>query len=193
MADPTVPIAGAPGDTVSTDTPDTPSSSDDGAVEAPASERVALSHRLELVAALLTGVVALEFVAFIIGVATGREGTTFGDRLEFVSLNLDAKLGLILLIAAMLATLRNIVTADFATPRSDLGRRTLMAVAALGIVIAVLALIGVGLDISRTEVTAFGTNTAASVFHRLAIVLMAAIAAGWSLAALGIRITTNRS
>ena len=187
MADPTVPIAGAPGDTVSTEPPAP------AATETPAPERVALSHRLELVAALLAGVVALEFVAFIIGVASGREGTTFGDRLEFVSLNLDAKMGLILLIAAMLATLRDVVTADFATPRSDLGRRTLMAVAALGIVIAVLALIGVGLDISRTDVTAFGTNTAASAFHRLAIVLMAAVAAGWSLAALGIRITTNRS
>jgi hypothetical protein len=183
MADPTIPIAGAPGDTVSTEAPE----------EAPAAERVALTHRLELVAALLAGVVALEFVAFIIGVASGREGTTFGDRLEFVSLNLDAKMAVILLMAAMLATLRDVVSADFATPRSDLGRRTLMAVAALGVIIAVLSLIGVGLDISRTDLTAFGTNATASVLHRLAIVLMAAIAAGWSLAALGIRITTNRS
>ena len=179
MADPTIPIEGPPGETVTAKT------------DAPT--RVALSHRLELVAALLTGVVGLEFLAFLIGAATGREGTSFGDRFEFVSLNLDAKMALILLIAAMLATLRDVVTADFATPRSDMGRRTLMAVAAFGVVIAVLALIGVGLDISRTDITAFGTNATASVIHRLAAVLMAAIAAGWSLAALGIRITTNRA
>jgi hypothetical protein len=180
---------------VSTDKPDpSPPVPPAGAETiAPAAERANLSRRLELVAALLAGVVGLEFIAFVIGVADGREGTTFGDRLEFISLNLDAKLGLILLIAAMLATLRDVAAADFGTPRSDLGRRTLIAVAALAIVIGVLALIGVGLDISRTDLTAFGTNAAASVFHRLAIVLMAAIAAGWSLAALGIRITTNRS
>lgn len=187
--DPTLPVDGAPGDTVESEPAATPAAEP----ETPAPARVALSHRLELVAALLTGVVALEFLAFVIGVVTGREGTSFGDRLEFVSLNLDAKLGLVLLIAAMLATLRDVVTAEFETPRSDLGRRTLMGVAALGVVIAVLSLIGVGLDISRSEVTAFGTNTAASAVHRLAVVLMAAIAAGWSLAALGVRITTNRS
>ena len=189
MEDPTIPVDGAPGDTVSTDTPPTAAEPP----EPPAAERAALSHRLELVGALLTGVVALEFVAFIVGVASGREGTSFGDRFEYVSLNLDAKLALILLIAAMLATLRDVVAAEFDTPRSDLGRRTLMGVAVLGVIIAVLSLIGVGLDISRTEVTAFGTNTAASVIHRLAIVIMAAIAAAWSLAALGGRITTNRS
>ena len=73
------------------------------------------------------------------------------DRIEVVSLNLDAKMALILLVAAMLATLRDVVSADFQAPRSDLGRRTLMAIAVLGGVIAVLSLIGVGLDLSRTE------------------------------------------
>jgi hypothetical protein len=161
-------------------------------MSAPAAERTTLSGRLELVAALITGVVGLEFLALIVGVSGGGPYQSVGDRIEVVSLNLDAKMGLILLVAAMLATLRDAVTADFQTPRSDLGRRTLMAVAALGVVIAVLSLIGIGLDISRTEVTAFGTNNGAAVIHRLAIVLMASTAAGWALAALGVRVTTRR-
>ena len=149
-----------------------------------------MSSRVELVAALLTGVVALEFLALIIGVSGGGRYTNFGDRIEVVSLNLDAKMGLILLVAAMLATLRDVSTAHFDTPRSDLGRRTLMAVAGLGVVIAVLSLIGVGLDIARDQATAFGTNAGAAVVHRLAIVLMAITAAGWALTALGVRVTT---
>ncbi|HZN14128.1 MAG TPA: hypothetical protein VFB78_07670 [Acidimicrobiales bacterium] len=167
--DPTLPSAGPPGD---------------------APQRATLSGRLELVAALLTAVVGLEFLALIVGVSGGGPYRSVGDRIEVVSLNLDAKMALILLFAAMLATLRDVATADFDTPRTDVGRRTLMAVAGLGVVIAVLSLIGVGLDISRSEVTAFGTNTGAAVIHRLAIILMASIAAGWALTALGVRITT---
>ncbi len=151
-----------------------------------------MSSRLELVGAGLAAVVGLEFLALIVGVSSGGPYRSVGDRIEVVSLNLDAKMALILLVAAMLATLRDIVSADFQTPRSDLGRRTLIAVAALGLIIAVLSLIGVGLDISRSEVTAFGTNTGAAVIHRLAIVLMAAIPTGWALSALGVRITTKR-
>ncbi len=148
-----------------------------------------MSSRIELVAAVLAGVVALELLALIVGVWTGGPYRTVSDRIEFLSLNLDARMALILLVAAMLATLRDIGTADFAAPRSELGRRTLIAVIALGVVIAVLSLIGIGLDISRTDVTAFGTNTAAAVIHRIAIVLMATTAAAWALAALGIRLT----
>src|SRR5207244_2221045 len=118
---------------------------------------------------------------------SGAKHTTAGDRIATASLNLDAKMGLLLLVAAMLATLRDVVTADFQTPRSDMGRRTLMAVAGLGVAIAVLALIGVGLDMAHSDAPTFGTNAGAAVLHRFAIVLMAGIAAGWSLAALGIR------
>jgi hypothetical protein len=156
----------------------------------PAVERVALSKRVELVAALLAGVVALELLALIIGASGGGPYRTFGDRFEVVSLNLDSRTALILLVAAMLATLRDTVTADFDTPRSDVGRRTLFAVVGLGVLIAVLALVGVGIDISKGDVPSFGTNAAAAVVHRLAVVLMAGTAAGWALTALGIRITT---
>jgi hypothetical protein len=157
----------------------------------PAAAKVSLSSRLELVAAGLAGVVGLEFLALIVGVSGGGPYRSVADRIEVVSLNLDAKMALILLVAAMLATLRDVASADFDTPRSDLGRRTLMAVAVLAVIIAVLSLIGIGLDLSRAETTAFGTNAAAAVIHRLAIVLMAGIAAGWALAALGIRIITR--
>lgn len=167
--EPTLPTTGAPGDV----------------------QKPSLSNRLELVAAALTGVVGLEFLALIIGVSSGGPYRSVADRIEVVSLNLDAKMALILLVAAMLATLRDVATADFQPPRSDLGQRTLMAVAALGVIIAVLSLIGIGLDLSRSEVTSFGTNAGAAVIHRLAIVLMAAVPAGWSLSALGIRITRN--
>jgi hypothetical protein len=171
--DPTLPTAGIPGDVpVVPDVPD-----------------VSLSNRLELVAAGLTAVVGLEFLALIVGVSSGGPYRSVADRIEVVSLNLDAKMALILLVAAMLATLRDVVTADFKPPRSDLGKRTLMAVAALAVVIAVLSLIGIGLDLSRSQITSFGTNAGAAVIHRLAIVLMAVIPAGWSLTALGIRIT----
>jgi hypothetical protein len=176
--DPTLPTEGVPGD-VEVEA--------DVEVE---SDKPAMSHRLELVALLLVGVVALEFLALIVGVWGGGPYRTFGDRIEVVSLNMDAKMALILLIAGMLATLRDVVNADFRAPRSNLGRRTLIATAALAICIAVLALIGVGLDVSRSEVTAFGTNAGAAVFHRLAIVLMAAVAAGWALTALGVRVIT---
>ena len=181
--EPTVPTGGPPGETERLVTPGE-------ATTATAPDKVALSQRIELVAALLTGVVALEFLALIVGVSGGGPFQSVGDRIEVVSLNLDAKMGLILLVAAMLATLRDTVAAEFDTPRSDLGRRTLMAVAALGVVIAVLSLIGVGLDISRTNVPGFETNAAAAVIHRLAIVLMAGTASGWALTALGVRVTT---
>ena len=175
MSDPTIPIEGPPGD----DKPAAP-------------ERVELSKRVELVGALLTAVVGLEFLALLVGVSGGGPYHTISDRIEVVSLNLDAKMALILLVAAMLVTLRDVATADFAPPRSDLGRRTLTAIAILGILIAVLSLIGIGLDISRTGGTSFGTNQGAAVIHRLAIVLMSSISAAWSLAALGVRVTTRR-
>jgi hypothetical protein len=153
-------------------------------------EKSELSSRLEQVAALLAGVVGLEFLAVIIGVSGGGAYRTFGDRIEVLSLNMDAKMGLILLVAAMLATLRDVVAVDFRPPRSDAGRGALIAVTALGILMAVLALVGIGLDISRSDTTAFGTNAAAAVVHRLSIVLMAGAAVGWALTALGIRVTT---
>lgn len=175
MTDPTIPIEGPSGDE-----------------PAAVPERVELSKRVELVGALVTGVVALEVLALIVGVSGGGPYHTVSDRIEVVSLNLDAKMGLILLAGAMLVTLRDVATADFAPPRSDLGRRTLIAIAVLGILIAVLSLIGIGLDISRTGGTSFGTNQGAAVIHRLAIVLMSSISAAWSLAALGVRVTTRR-
>jgi len=190
--EPTTPVEGPPGD-VATETtlPPAPDEPDEQA-EPAAPVKVELSKRLELVGALLTGVVGLEFLALLVGVSGGGPYNSFSDRVELVSLNLDAKLSLILLVAGMLVTLRDVASADFATPKSDLGRRTLVAIAALGVLIVFLSLIGIGLDISRTGATSFGTNQGAAVIHRLAIVLMAATAAGWALAALGVRITTRR-
>jgi hypothetical protein len=188
--EPTTKVEGHPGDGLTETTlPPAPAEPEE---PVPAPEKVALSKRLELVGALVTAVVALEFIALIVGVSGGGPYHSVGDRIELVSLNLDAKMSLLLLVAGMIVTLRDVASADFATPRSDLGRRTLMAIAVLGILIAFLSLIGIGLDISRTGSTSFGTNAGAAVIHRLAIVLMAAIAAGWSLAALGVRITTRR-
>src|SRR2546429_5990307 len=168
---PTLQSAGPPGEPERLATPTEAASATPE--PAPAAERVSLSNRLELVAALITGVVGIEFIALIVGVSGGGPYRNVADRIEVVSLNLDAKMGLVLLVAAMLATLRDIVTADFDKPRSDMGKRTLIAVSSLAILIAVLSLIGVGLDIARSDVTAFGTNNAAAVIHRLAIVLMA--------------------
>jgi hypothetical protein len=187
VSDPTIPLGGPPGEP-------TPAPEPAADVEPPvaAPRRVELSKRLELVGALVAGVVGLEVLALLVGVSGGGPYSSVSDRIEVVSLNLDAKMALLLLVAGMLVTLRDVATADFATPRSDLGRWTLIAVSALGVLIAVLSLIGIGLDISRTTGTSFGTNQGAAVIHRLAIVLMAAVAAGWALAALGIRITTRR-
>jgi hypothetical protein len=187
--EPTVSTDGTPGDGL-TETTLPPAAAPDPAVPAP--QRVELSKRLELVGALVTAVVGLEFLALLVGVTGGGPYHDVSDRIEVASLNLDAKMGALLLFGALLVTLRDVASADFATPRSDLGRRTLIAVSALAIAIAVLSLIGIGLDISRTGGTSFGTNQGAAVIHRLAIVLMAAIAAGWSLAALGVRVTTRR-
>jgi hypothetical protein len=190
--DPTLPSEGIPGETERLATPTEVAAATPPPANAstPAGERASLSSRVELVAALLVAVVGLEFLSLIIGVAGGGPYRSVGDRIELVSLNLDAKLGLILLVAGLLATLRDTMSADFDAPRSDLGRRTLIAAAALGVLIAILALIGVGLDLSRSDATAFGTNAGAAVIHRLAIVLMASVAAGWSLSALGVRIIT---
>ena len=138
----------------------------------------------------MTGVVGLEILALLIGITSGRYASV-GDRIEILSLNLDAKMGLILLAGAILVTLPDTLELQPAASRSRLATRTLYAITGLGGVIAVLALVGVGLDLSR-DVTSFGTNQGAAVIHRLAILLMAVVTCGWSLAALGVRVITAR-
>ena len=149
-----------------------------------------LASRLEMVGALVTAVVGIEFLALLVGMSGGGVYRNAGDRVQALSLNLDARMAVRLLIAGMLVTLPEIVDVARRPPRTSMGRTTLIVIAVLGTLIAVLALIGIGLDLSR-DTGVFG-NQAGAVLHRLAIVLMAATAAGWSLAALGVRVVTTK-
>ena len=161
--------------------------------EAPGPDKPRLADRLELAGALVTGVVALDFAAVIVGMFGGGAYRNVGDRIELLSLNLDAKTGLLLLVGAIFITFPELIDLKDRRPeRTVLGRRTLMAIAGLGVAMAVIALIGIGLDLSRNQPYAYVTNQGSAVLHRLAIVLMAVVAAGWALAALGVRVITTK-
>jgi hypothetical protein len=177
--EPTLPSQGLPGESPSPEPPAEP-------------DKPRLADRLELAGALVAGVVALDFLAVIVGMFGGGAYRNVGDRIELLSLNLDAKTGLLLLVAAIFITFPELMDAKDRPERTVLGRRTLMAIAGLGVAMAVIALIGIGLDLSRNQPYAYVTNQGSAVLHRLAIVLMAVIAAGWALAALGVRVITTK-
>ena len=145
------------------------------------------SGRLELVALLLTVVVAIQVLAFV--VALFDDDFELGDRFRLSSEQLEVRLSLVLVIAVLL-----IVTVPFRGEREAIGsrgRQVLMGAAVLGAVIAVIALIGIGLDLADSD--RLGRNAFSQFLLRMSSFTMAVVAAGWALSALGVRITTATS